>query len=149
MTDNRPTHNTWLLEIAHVISKRGTCVRRKVGCVLVNSRFHIIGTGYNGRPAGIRNCLDEPCDGANMPSGTGLDLCQAVHAEANALLQCKDVGEIFGCYVTTSPCIHCVKMLMNTSCQAIVFSEPYPSPGAKELWERSNRIWLRVLEGNP
>lgn len=76
------------------------------------------------------------CAGATLPSGQGLDNCQAIHAEQNALLQCRDVMTIHTCYVTTSPCLTCVKLLMNTSCKRIVFSEPYAHKDAALLWAK-------------
>lgn len=129
---------------AHVAT-RGTCARRKVGCVLVNSRNHVLATGYNGVPRGRAHCIDHPCPGANLPSGTGLDVCEAIHAEANALLQCRDVFDIDTVYCTASPCVSCTKLLLNTSATYIIFSEPYPHSAAQELWENSgkNRLWLK------
>jgi tRNA(Arg) A34 adenosine deaminase TadA len=67
--------------------------------------------------------------------GKGLDLCEAIHAEQNALLQCRDTKEIEVAYVTASPCVTCVKLFMNTGCKRIVFLEEYPHSAAKELWK--------------
>lgn len=90
------------------------------------------------------------CAGAQSPSGTNLDGCQAIHAEQNALLQCKDIYDIHTCYTTASPCVTCVKLLMNTSCQRIVFAEEYPQPAAKELWlsRRTAKIPM-LIEDEP
>jgi len=141
----RPDITTYFLQMAMLTSTRATCCRRQVGCILVNERNHVIGTGYNGTPAGTRNCTDDdPCPGGVFQSGEGLDKCRAVHAEANALLQCKDVWEIKTAYTTVSPCIHCVKLLMNTSCETIVFSEEYPHVEAMEMWESSGGIWILI-----
>lgn len=127
--------------IAAVVGRRSTCSRRRVGCVLVDIHGHIIATGYNGVPKNFPHCIDHPCPGANCPSGTGLELCEAIHAEANALLQCSDVFKIVSAYVTASPCVHCVKLLLNTSCQEIVFAEEYPHTDSRDLWIRGGRIW--------
>ena len=81
----------YFLKMAHLVSERGTCARRKVGCILVNSKKHVIATGYNGVSSNQEHCIDNPCKGARLKSGQGLDLCEAIHAEQNALLQCKDV----------------------------------------------------------
>jgi len=142
----RPSKHNYFSEIANVVSSRATCCRRKVGCVLVNSKGHILATGYNGTAAGLDNCSsDDPCnpEARDSKSGENLHLCEAIHAEQNALLKCKDVHEIDIAYVTHSPCITCVKLLMNTSCKTIVFSEPYPHDEAKRLWEASGRHWLQ------
>lgn len=168
----RPTKDQWALQLARVTAKRATCLRRQVGCVLVNAKGHVLSTGYNGVAAGESHCNEvtgfyfiygngvdhtkpltgqatgredvyaNACPGAQSPSGTNLDGCQAIHAEQNALLQCRDVHEIHTCYVTASPCLTCVKLLMNTSCEVIVFLEEYPHADARTLWLRSGeRLW--------
>ena len=77
------------------------------------------------------------CPGAGAPSGTDLDACEAIHAEANALLQCRNVWEIHTCYVTVSPCVSCVKLLLNPSTERIVFRAPYThDEAARKLWGR-------------
>lgn len=81
------------------------------------------------------------CAGAKAPSGTQLDACQAIHAEQNALLQCRDVYHIHTCYVTTSPCVTCTKLLLNTSCERIVFLDEYPHADAAALWCSAGRSW--------
>lgn len=137
-TQSRMEVDEYFIKMARLASCRGACVRRQVGCVLVNNLNHVIATGYNGRARGVTNCLEEPCDGATLPSGTGLERCEAIHAEANALLQCPSVQDISTAYCTASPCIHCVKLLENTGCERIVFSEKYPGH------EESERIWKRL-----
>ena len=126
----------YFIKMARLVSYRGSCIRRQVGCVLVNSLNHVIATGYNGRARGVTNCLDSPCKGSRSSSGLDLEGCEAIHAEANALLQCKNVEEIKTAYCTTAPCIHCVKLLSNTSCERIVFQDTYPH------MEESSRLWL-------
>lgn len=156
---SRPSRDQWAMELAQVTAKRSTCCRRNVGCVLVNSRGHIIATGYNGVAAGMPHCNEDigrpsadgkvvpyyphACIGATAPSGTNLDDCQAIHAEQNALLQCKDVYAIHTAYVTVSCCVTCVKLLLNTSCERIVFLEEYPHSEAKKIWEASGRVWQK------
>lgn len=84
------------------------------------------------------------CPGAFSPSGTNLDGCEAIHAEQNALLQCRDVREIHTCYCTTSPCVTCTKLLLNTGCLRVVFLDEYPHPASQELWTRAGREWVQV-----
>lgn len=136
---SRATRDEVGLMLAKVWSLRGTCSRRRVGCVLVDKDGHEIGHGYNGPAAGEPHCIIHPCPGANLPSGTGLDACEAIHAEENALLFCPDVRAIHTAYCTSSPCIRCVKMLMNTGCRRIVFIEEYPHKASKELWVNSGK----------
>lgn len=140
----RLNKDEYFIAMAQLVAIRATCLRRKVGCVLTNSRGHVIATGYNGRPAGAVHCLESPCPGVNSKSGQDLDKCEAIHAEANALLQCKDVHEIYSCYTTSMPCVHCVKLLMNTSCEWIIYKELYADKKyqkeTEEKWIKSNII---------
>jgi dCMP deaminase len=144
----RPNLDVWGLKLAKLVAERGTCYRRQVGCVLLSARGHILASGYNGVPAGWHHCSEDPsgCPGALAPSGLMLDGCQAIHAEQNALLQCKDIYGIAACYCTVSPCITCVKLLLNTSCQRIVFREHYPHATAQSLWETGSRTWVHLGE---
>lgn len=129
--DERPDIDTYYLELARVISLRGTCARRQVGAVLVDANGHVLATGYNGRPRGWLHCrgsgpLVDPCPTARSTSGLNLDGCEAIHAEQNALLQCGDVSRVHTCYSTTAPCITCAKLLLNTGCQRVVYTDSYP-----------------------
>ncbi len=154
----RWSREQWAMGLARVTGTRSTCCRRRVGCILVNQRGHVLATGYNGVAAGLSHCNEllaradgeatypHACEGAFAPSGTRLDTCQAIHAEQNALLQCRDVHEIHTCYVTASPCITCTKLLLNSSCERIVYAEAYPHPGARRLWERSGRSWEMFVD---
>jgi dCMP deaminase len=142
------------LLLAHAWSLRGTCARRRVGCVLMDADGYQVGAGYNGPPSGHPHCTDEPCAGASLASGEGLELCEAVHAEANALLRLADPRRVHAAYVTHSPCLHCVKLLMNTSCRRIVFAEPYAhDEAARALWlttkddgDRIREFYSKVFE---
>jgi dCMP deaminase len=127
--------------MAKLVAQRATCFRRRVGCVLVNGQYHVMATGYNGVASGVRHCSDFPCPGAHLPSGEGLHLCQAIHAEQNALIQCHDISLIDTVYCTASPCISCVRLLLNTSARRIVFIEHYPHYDAAKLWLSMNRQW--------
>lgn len=149
----RPSLDDYFIQMARLVSTRATCLRRAVGCVLINDLGHVLATGYNGVPRGHVHC-NEPChegeqvvfkhacEGANAASGTKLDSCHALHAEWNALLQCRDVQIIDTAYVTTQPCITCTKLFLNTSCKRIVFAETYSHPQAESMWLDSGReMW--------
>lgn len=84
------------------------------------------------------------CEAANSPSGTNLLACEAIHAECNACCQCRDVYTIHTAYVTASPCLDCVKMLMNTGCKRIVFRELYPHPEAAARWAKTGGEWIQL-----
>ncbi len=134
----RPDIDTYFLKMAQLVSTRGTCHRRKVGCVLVDKHNFVIATGYNGRPSGFPHCEGKnKCKGAISTSGQNLEQCEAIHAEQNALLQCKDTQNIVTAYVTAFPCVTCTKLLLNTSCKRIVYIEDYP--GGQNLWIKSGR----------
>jgi len=140
----RPTLDAWGLALAVIVARRSTCARRAVGCVLMDGAGHIIATGYNGVVVGAPHCNEgTPCPGAlGHPSGVGLDACQAVHAEQNALLQCTDPRRIATAYMTVSPCVTCTKLLLNTTCRRMVAAEAYAHDAAAHaLWERAGRAW--------
>lgn len=131
------------LHIASIIATRTTCIRRGVGCVLVNARGEILSTGYNGVASGQPHCSDnlgKHCSGSSAKTGENLEGCQAIHAEQNALMQCANVQEIEAAYVTASPCMHCMKMLLNTSCKHIYALEVYDDK-ALDLWVKSGRAF--------
>lgn len=132
------------MEMAVVLSQLSTCSRRKVGAILVDANHHIIGSGYNGVPKKLPHCTDIQCGGENFPSGQGLDVCQAIHAEQNALMQCPDVMKIDRIYVTTFPCTHCIKMLLNTGCKSIYYREPY-STVSEHIWKSASVPGERTL----
>lgn len=138
---DRPEAEEYFIKLAFHVASRGSCARRKVGCVLVDEHNHIMATGYNGRPSGFVECLMQPCEGADAPSGSNLNKCEAIHAEANALLQCSDVMRIKTAYVTASPCFECTKLLLNTSCQTIIYAEKYPHTQSEAMWLNAQRVW--------
>lgn len=139
----RPSIDKYFLDLAYDISSRGTCPRLKVGCVLVNKYNHIIGTGYNGVAAGLPHCIDFPCKGALIQPGKNTGTCEAIHAEQNALLQCADIHKITTVYITHSPCKTCIKLLLNTSCNKIVFSCLFEGihVEALGLWLKAGRVY--------
>ena len=140
---NRPDVDSWYLDMCNVVKRRGTCIRREVGCILTDKNGYILSTGYNSVPTGMPHCIDKPCAGAACKSGEGLNLCCASHAEEVALIKCQDIHKIDTCYCTASPCELCIRRLLSTSCKRIVFIEEYPHTKSKELWESVGREWLK------
>jgi dCMP deaminase len=137
-----------MLKIAEVLSWRGTCVKLAVGCVLVDEHNRIIGAGYNGVPRGLPHCFGEQsCPGASMAKGS--DTCEAVHAEQNALLTCRSIDHLATAYVTHAPCLRCTKTLLNTNCNAIVFTEDsFVEPAAENLWRKAGRTWTHYKDSH-
>lgn len=128
------------------LAELGTCPRRKVATIFVDSKNRILAEGYNGSPPGARHCVDSPCPGSTCPSGSGLDLCEAIHAEQNALKECPRPDDVDTIYCTDSPCITCVKQLMGTGARRLVFIRAYPHNNARSTWEASGRKWEQVPE---
>lgn len=115
----RPNIDEYFIAMAHLVASRSTCSRRSVGCVLVDCDNHVMSTGYNGAPKGMKHCIDEPCDGSLFDSGTRLDDCIALHAECNAIAHCINPKHIYKVYVTVSPCMSCMKLIVATGCRLI------------------------------
>ncbi len=126
----RPSWDDYFMEIADVVATRSTCVRRRVGAILVKDK-RILATGYNGAPAGIQHCGEAGClrEKLEIPSGERHELCRGLHAEQNAIIQCAVHGvNLQGAvlYSTTQPCVLCSKMLINAGIKTIVFRGSYP-----------------------
>lgn len=139
--NDRPGYDAWFLEIAAVVAKRSSCARRAVGCVIVDAECRILSTGYNGVPSGVSHCTLIECPGARMDSGSGLDVCEALHAEQNALARLEQVRQAHTLYCTTSPCISCTKLIAATGIQRIVALEPYAKSGEQYWTGRVGREW--------
>ena len=137
---HRQTWDEYFLSLASQASTRATCTRRKVGAVIVRDR-HIVSTGYNGSPSGMRHCDEGGCPRAasDAPVGSGYDSCVAIHAEANALLFCGP-QERSGAsvYCTDLPCFGCAKLLANSGVAEVV-----AAGGLYDGWERV-RDFLRT-----
>lgn len=129
MAYDRPSWNQYFASIARMVATRSTCLRRHVGAVLVKEK-RILSTGYNGAPAGLRHCIEVGClrEEASIPSGTRHELCRALHAEQNAIVQAAYHGiSIAGStlYCTNKPCVICSKMLVNAGIKRIFYDEGY------------------------
>jgi len=120
----RPSWDEYFLKIAMLVSERSTCRRRAAGAVLVRDK-KIISTGYNGAPAGMKDSLELGCKRTELgiKSGEQKQICRAIHAEANAIIQAALHGvttKNATLYSTTDPCITCAKMLINAGITKVV-----------------------------
>ncbi len=145
----RPSWDEYFLEVAALVSKRATCLRRRVGAVLVKDK-KILATGYNGAPSGLKHCIDIGClrEKLKIPSGQRHELCRGLHAEQNVLLQAALHGistKESILYITNQPCIICVKMLINGGIKEIVTSGDYPDKLARDFLEEA-RIKIRTIK---
>ena len=118
------------MQLAFVVAGRSTCLRRQVGAVVVKEK-QILSTGYNGSPSGLLHCDEVGCLRQNLsvPSGERQEICRAVHAEQNALVQAAKHGvAIRGAdlYVTHQPCVLCTKLLINAGIRRVVYTHSYP-----------------------
>lgn len=132
----RPTWDAYFMEMAHVVAKRSTCLRRAVGAVVVKDN-RILTTGYNGAAQGLKHCGETGClrQKLNIPSGQRHELCRGIHAEQNAIIQ----GAVHGIsidgatiYITNQPCSVCAKMIVNAGISRVVFEGEYPDELARE-----------------
>jgi dCMP deaminase len=137
------------MKIAYLVATRSTCIRRKVGAVIVKDK-RILSTGYNGAPSGLLHCLDIGClrDKMNIPSGERQELCRGLHAEQNAIIQ----GAMYGVslmgstiYVTNQPCITCAKMLIQAGIVKIIYQGDYPDTFALELLKEAKVDLIKFI----
>lgn len=139
--DNRPSWHQYFMEMAFLASERSTCIRRKVGAVIVNDN-QILATGYNGAPKHVRHCSETGCmrQQLNVPSGTMHELCRGVHAEQNAIVQSAINGTSIRnatLYCTNHPCSICAKMIINSEIRNVFIADDYPDPLAKEMFSEA------------
>jgi dCMP deaminase len=134
---DRPSNDEYFMGMAELAARRSTCVRRRVGAVIVKDK-HVLSTGYNGSPKGTKHCEELGCIRAqlNIPSGTRHELCRGVHAEQNAVAQAAYFGvsvKDATIYTTTFPCSMCTKILINSGIIEVVYSTGYVDDLAKDL----------------
>ncbi len=140
-SEKRPGWDEYFMEIAEVVAGRSTCLRRKVGAIVVKDR-RILATGYNGAPVGLKHCMEVGClrELKGVPPGERHELCRGLHAEQNALIQAAVYGTaIQGAvyYVTHQPCVLCAKVLINAGIKKVVFKGEYPDSMALELFKEA------------
>ena len=150
---SRPSWDEYFMTITGHVADRATCVRRKVGAVLVKDK-RILATGYNGAPAGLAHCDEVGClrEQLGIPSGTQHELCRGIHAEQNAVIQAARHGiSIDGAtaYCTHQPCVLCAKILINAGVVSIVFREAYPDPLAEQMLAEAGIACTRLAGGVP
>ena len=146
----RPGWDEYFMDISEMVATRSTCLRRKVGAVLVLEN-RILATGYNGSPTGLRHCDQTGCirERRGIVSGRDLHLCRGSHAEANLITQCAKFGiraEGSTLYINASPCSLCMKLLINVGVKRIFYRELYDDALSLELAEEAGMEML-LFEG--
>ena len=147
---DRPSNDEYFMDMAELVSTRSTCLRRKVGAVIVKDK-RVLSTGYNGSPKGTRHCEELGCirEQLKIPSGKRNELCRGVHEEQNAVTQAAYFGvSVNGAtiYTTTFPCSMCAKILINAGIKEIVYNEGYIDDLSKTLLSETD---IEVREFHP
>ncbi|MBU1061799.1 MAG: dCMP deaminase family protein, partial [Candidatus Omnitrophica bacterium] len=129
----------YFLKMAYLVAERSTCLRHHVGAVIVRKK-HILTTGYNGAASGVKDCLKLGClrNERGIKSGERHEICRAIHAEQNAIIQAGLHGiDVSGStiYCTHSPCILCAKMIANAKIKKFITSGKYSDESFKALFK--------------
>lgn len=149
--EQRISKDDYFMKIAEVVSLRSTCIKRKVGAVLVKDS-HILSTGYNGAPSGFSHCTTDTCVRQNLKSGEKPELCRGIHAEVNCIIQAAIHGtSIMGettLYSTHFPCMSCLKLLINAGIKRIVYLEGYNMENKikEQLVKESNLLIEKLVK---
>jgi dCMP deaminase len=143
----RPSWDEYFMEIVELIKSRSTCLRRQVGALIVKDK-RILSTGYNGAPSNCPHCTDIGClrDELKIPSGQRHELCRAIHAEQNAIVQAAYSGTSLKdgtLYVTHQPCSLCAKLIINAGIRKIIFKGEYPDDLAMSILKEAG---IRVVK---
>jgi len=147
--DGRPSIDEYFMKICEDVAKRSTCKRHNFGAAIVREK-QILATGYNGAPKGLPHCIDIGCirDKLSIPSGTHHEICAAVHAEQNAILQCAYHGVSTKdaiMYVNASPCRICAKMIINSGIKKVIYAGEYPDQETFKLFKQAG-VKIQKLE---
>ncbi len=138
----RPDNDTYFMRMAELVATRSTCLRRKVGAVVVKEK-RVLTTGYNGAPRGLRHCEEVGCVRLtnNVESGTRHELCRGVHAEQNAVIQAAYFGVSIkdaSIYTTNFPCVLCTKILLNAGISEIIYKDEYEDELSKSILQETD-----------
>jgi len=149
---HRPTWDAYFMDIAVLVAKRSTCLRRSVGALIVKDK-RILTTGYNGAPSGIRHCTEIGClrETMNVASGQRHELCRGIHAEQNAIIQAAYHGVSIAhatLYCTNLPCSICTKMIINAGIKRIYYLEGYADDLSEAMLAESEIEVIQLKESN-
>lgn len=144
----RPSWDRYFMRFALLAATRASCVRRKVGAVIVFDK-QVIATGYNGPPRGLPECTQEMClrNMHKIPSGERIEVCRGTHAEANAIIQAARTGVITkggALYCTHRPCLTCAKMIINAGIVDVVYRESYPDLLTEQFFQQALIVYREL-----
>ncbi len=144
----RPSWDEYFMKLAALVAERSTCLRHNTGAIIVKGK-RVLTTGYNGAARGVKDCLELGClrNELNIPSGTRHEICRAIHAEQNAIIQ----GGLHGINIdgstmfsTHTPCMICAKMIVNAGIKEVVSYQDYADEEAKKFLGQSG-VELRKI----
>lgn len=151
MEDKRINFDDLFMSIVELLEKRTTCIRKSVGAILVKDNI-ILSTGYNGSPSKLEHCINIGClrEKLKIPSGQRIEICRAVHAEMNALVQCglkQTNTKDSVLYCSYSPCVTCAKLLIQAGTKKIVYRDVYNDELAFEILREANIELVKYSKG--
>jgi dCMP deaminase len=146
--DERPSWETYFMDIAQLVAKRSTCLRRSVGAVVVKDK-RVLSTGYNGAPMNVVHCRVTGCirEQMKVPSGERHELCRGIHAEQNAIIQAAYHGVSIkeaALYCTNLPCSICAKMIINAGIRTIYYLSGYADAMSEEMLKEAGVDVLQI-----
>ena len=141
------------MEMARLVASWSSCFNegRAIGAVIVRDK-RVITTGYNGAPAGMKTCKERgEClrRKLGIPSGTRAEICYAIHAEQNAIIQAAKLGisiQDATMYITHQPCSMCARMIANAGIKRAVYEQGYPDDFALGFFEQTGVALERYQE---
>ncbi len=145
----RPSWDEYFMRVAFLVSERSTCLRRRVGAVLVKDK-QILATGYNGAPKGVAHCEDIGClrENLEVPSGQRHEICRGLHAEQNVILQAASFGvstKQSALYITNTPCSICAKMIINAGIKEVITQSEYPDKMAIDFLKEAGVVLRKIV----
>lgn len=147
-SEKRLPWTQYFMKIAELSATRSTCIRRKIGAVIVDSENRVISTGYNGIPSKLKHCEERGClrEKLKVPSAQRIEICRAMHAEQNAIIYAR--RDLIECsiYVTHMPCFTCAKMIISAGICKIYYRDSYPDEFTGQFLKEAGITILQVSE---
>jgi dCMP deaminase len=144
----RSTWDEYFMKMSMLIGERSTCLRHHIGAIIVKEK-RVLTTGYNGAAKGVKDCIELGClrNKLNIPSGTRHEVCRAIHAEQNALIQAGVHGININnstLYCTHTPCMICAKMIVNAGIKEVVSYHDYADEEARRFLKDAGILLRKV-----
>jgi len=144
----RPSWDKYFMKMASLVAERSTCLRHHIGAIIVKEK-RVLTTGYNAAAKGVKDCLELGClrDELEIKSGTRHEICRAIHAEQNTIIQAGVHGINISnstMYCTHTPCMICAKMIVNAGIKEVVSYHDYADEEARKFLEEAG-VKLRKI----